>query len=228
MAKDLFSGSLAKVDRANTFIAELDSELAKFRDANKFSGKIAVVDGEYAINVEFPDIGDLPSVITGDVIHNLRASLDLLASELVRLQGHSDAKVYFPFAKDVDAFDKAIKDRDFDKAGADAVDLLRTFEPYKGGNDLLRALHDLDIQDKHTNLVSIGTNGNMQVSASYDINNPLDGTVSIDIKSIEYCFAKNTVFEKQPASVILIEMERLVRNIIESFAEMVKKRNPAE
>ena len=39
--------------------------------------------------------------------------------------------------------------KNFDRAGPDAVRLLRTYRPCTGGNATLRALHDLDVQDKH-------------------------------------------------------------------------------
>jgi hypothetical protein len=34
--------------------------------------------------------------------------------------------------------------------------MIRSLKPYKGGNEALRAVHDLDITDKHDSLVSVG------------------------------------------------------------------------
>jgi hypothetical protein len=93
------------------------------------------------------------SVIIGDVIHNLRAALDLLASDLVLMVGGNTKDVYFPFSNDADGFEEMIKKRHFDHAGEDIVGIVRSLKPYKGGNDLLRALHDLDITDKHKTLI---------------------------------------------------------------------------
>ena len=42
------------------------------------------------------------SAVIGDAIHNLRAALDLLASDVVRLNGKDAKTVYFPFAASAD------------------------------------------------------------------------------------------------------------------------------
>src|SRR5438874_575713 len=49
------------------------------------------------------------SAIIGDVIHNLRAALDLMAVQVVRLNHQSDEDVYFPFSKSAARFDEAIQ-----------------------------------------------------------------------------------------------------------------------
>ncbi len=57
----------------------------------------------------------VPAAITGDAIHNLRTSLDLMASELARISKRPDNDVYFPFAVSADKFEHAIKSRHFDR-----------------------------------------------------------------------------------------------------------------
>lgn len=93
------------------------------------------------------------SAIVGDIIHNLRAALDLMAAELCRLNKESDDGVYFPFCETADKLAEMIKRRKFDRAGPAAVRLLTELKPYKGGNAALRGIHDLDIQDKHQSLI---------------------------------------------------------------------------
>ena len=93
------------------------------------------------------------ATIIGDAIHNLRSTLDILASDVVRLNGQSNQGVYFPFAQRAADLDRQIKDKKFNRAHPDAVKLLRSFKPYPEGNKLLRALHELDIQDKHQALI---------------------------------------------------------------------------
>ncbi len=41
------------------------------------------------------------------------------------------------------------------RASPEAVRLLRSLKPYAGGNEALRAIHDLDIQDKHKEPIAI-------------------------------------------------------------------------
>lgn len=110
------------------------------------SGKKWVVRVRQEVPPEF-------SAIIGDAIHNLRTALDLLACELVRSNGKSDKDVHFPFAESATALAEAIKKRNMDRANAAVVALLQTSAPYKGGNEALRAIHDLDIMDKHQALI---------------------------------------------------------------------------
>jgi hypothetical protein len=96
---------------------------------------------------------DWPAII-GDTIHNLRASLDLLACGLVEKNGHQDVpKVYFPFADSEDQLDHMIRKRKVDKAAPEAVALIKQLKPYRGGNIAIRAVHDLDIWDKHRAII---------------------------------------------------------------------------
>ncbi len=46
-----------------------------------------------------------------------------------------------------------IAKRHFDRAGTAAVQLLKELKPYKGGNVALRAIHDLNVRDKHRTLI---------------------------------------------------------------------------
>ena len=100
------------------------------------------------------------SAIIGDAIHNLRAALDLLACELVRLNGGSDEDVYFPFAADAIAFERKLKKSHIDRAGPAVVEHMKGLRAYKGGNVPLRALHDLDIADKHQMLLPVAEYAN--------------------------------------------------------------------
>ena len=79
--------------------------------------------------------------------------LDLMAAELCRAQGESDDGVYFPFAGDEADLDYMVRKRHFDRAGSAAIKLLKETKPYKSGNVALRAIHDLNVQDKHRALL---------------------------------------------------------------------------
>jgi hypothetical protein len=95
------------------------------------------------------------SAIIGDTVHNLRTALDLLACDLVRLNGGNTKGVYFPFAADASGLSHQIRDKNLNRAAGDVVQLFRSFRPYRGGNRALRAIHDLDIQDKHQALIPV-------------------------------------------------------------------------
>jgi hypothetical protein len=150
-----FGAARLKIERAGQHIAELRIAISGFLASKPVE-----------IIVEAPDTFKLTqshvwtarvrntvplamSSILGDAVHNLRTALDLLASDLAKLNGKNPAGVHFPFAGDVLGLDDQIRRKNFTRAGPQAVKLLRSLKPYKGGNIALRGLHDLDLQDKH-------------------------------------------------------------------------------
>ena len=124
-----FSGPKIKIDRARKHLAELEKARADFRAsrAKKCRTEISRSGGTFTFNFQM-DLSGPPEdfgAIVGDIIHNLRAALDLAACELVRAVGQSDKGVYFPFSQSESDLDKTIKVRHFDRAGPDAVALLK-------------------------------------------------------------------------------------------------------
>lgn len=95
------------------------------------------------------------SAIIGDVVHNLRTALDLLACDLVRVSGKSAKAVYFPFCATAAELPQAIRNRNLHHAGHDVVKAVMSLKPYAVGNPALRAIHDMDIADKHQALVPV-------------------------------------------------------------------------
>ena len=154
----LFEGPKLKVERAKRHICELDTEISTFRGRERYRIVIETDTTTHWHQAIFRVQEDIPAyfaVIIGDVVHNLRSALDLLACELVRLNRRNDSKVYFPFAKTRDDLVIAIKRARIDRAGPEVVTIIRSLKPYKGGDDTLRAIHDLNIMDKHKLLIPI-------------------------------------------------------------------------
>ena len=46
-----------------------------------------------------------------------------------------------------------IEKRHINRAAPEVVQIIRSLKPYKGGNEALRAIHDLDIFDKHKTII---------------------------------------------------------------------------
>jgi hypothetical protein len=152
-----FEAPKIKLRRAKRHIVDLEKQIADFLKARPFRA-VVESDGDGRQRIVFRVARAIPkdfSAIIGDVIHNLRAALDLLACDLVRLNGGSDEDVYFPFCEDANYLETMIKKRHVDRAAPQAVDLIRSLQPYRGGNQALRAIHDLDIRDKHQMLIPI-------------------------------------------------------------------------
>lgn len=157
MPLPLFQAPRAKVKRARSLIAELEALEASLIHSPPFlivPEQHPEKDGYWRCVIreciELPE--DTP-LLLGDAIHNLRTSLDLLACDLVRANNNDPKNVYFPFCEQGDDLEKMIKRRNINRCAPDVIELIRSMKPYKGGNDALRAIHDLDIADKHQLLI---------------------------------------------------------------------------
>lgn len=165
-----FEASRLKIWRAGHHVGSLDSEIAAYMArrpayANIRSGApvkdVGMVYHEVVVTEAIPIH---LSTIVGDIVHNLRTSLDLLACDLVRMNGGDTGGVYFPFAKDATELETMIAKRHIDRAAHEVIDLVRSLKPYVGGNLVLRGIHDLDIIDKHQELVP--THGRIKIPYS--------------------------------------------------------------
>jgi hypothetical protein len=159
---ELFVAPAQKIARARRHITEASAECASFFARKPYAvivesalpGANAADFRVWRIHVREPLPDHLSSVI-GDAVHNLRSSLDLLACDLVHHNNGNVSGVYFPFANSEAGMEKAIKDKNMRRASPAVVALLRFMKPYRGGNADLRALHDLDIHDKHKGPIAI-------------------------------------------------------------------------
>lgn len=179
MAKPFFQSRL-KLQRAEMVLSELRASFDSYMSRTPAIITEQVV-GEYVQHAI--TINELPpkmiSPMIGDVIHNLRAALDLLACECVRINGKSDEKVYFPFCDDPAFLDDMIKNKKLDRASPAVIDLVKNLKPYKGGNQALRAVHDLDIQDKHSAIIpSLGLISGPGMAMTLSLNDTLLGTIA--------------------------------------------------
>jgi hypothetical protein len=102
--------------------------------------------------------------MAGDVIHNVRAALDHLARQLVTvgfdcsgsipLTDPELRQIEFPIAETFRKYEsgKTAKTKGMLPEAIQAIDALK---PYKGGNDALWRIHELDNIDKHRNLFTV-------------------------------------------------------------------------
>lgn len=152
---DRFHAPRLKVWRAKQHLVQLASMLYAYETSQPILWIGTQLDGtkkHFDLEVRSAPPPTLPVVI-GDIVHNLRGSLDLLANDLVRQNNNDPRHVYFPFAEDADELEKMIVKKHMHLASPEVVELVRSFKPYKGGNKALRAIHDLDIMDKHQLLI---------------------------------------------------------------------------
>jgi hypothetical protein len=151
-----FAGARLKVARADVHIAAMlqaveELDLVPHHPTVEGDGTLTAM---HTWTVQLPIPPSDISLIVGDAVHNLRSSLDLMMSAVMLLRAGRSAGAKFPFAEDMSKL-KVILRKDHDKAGQDIGGLIRSYAPVKiQGNKLLRALHDLDIIDKHRIIIS--------------------------------------------------------------------------
>ena len=211
-----FRASRVKLARALQFIDEVDAGLREFDSSKPASARFI---GKGTLEFHREEIPPNVNAALGDAIHNMRAALDLMATELARLNGKDDKGVYFPFAESKEELPTQIDNKNFYRAGDDAVELLKQFAPHKGGNEKLRAIHDLDIRDKHKSIIETRV-----VMHDLHLSYRLDGGPISTDASYSHQFLDGPL-----AGMPLIETSRelvqLVEGIIEEFARTVNLRN---
>ena len=118
--------------------------------------------------------------------------------------------------------------------------MIRQLRPYAGGNDHLRALHDLDIMDKHVDLISLsgaavqsedimlGTSlisgcgvGLMEGAVLLSTPGVVTGPTQKMGVELEAYFSFHSPFPMQPLVPTLLGLIELSEGIVESFAALV-------
>jgi hypothetical protein len=217
----LFAMARSKLERAKRHVAELTEALDAYRDSEPASVHIEPGHQSVTVVLRWQAHPLEHFAILGDAIHNLRTSLDLMASEMARIRGKSDSDVYFPIADAESTLSKAIESKNFAKAGDDAVALLLTLKPFRGGNGYLRALHEMDIQDKHTALV-IG-NRSAPFGGSVNVSDPTQHSMRVDTAKITFQFGDGPLAGRELIKT-LEDAVQTVEGILEGFAALIASR----
>ncbi|MDQ7246287.1 hypothetical protein [Dongia sedimenti] len=161
-ARDLdpnkYEGPKLKVERAKCHIRNLQALIEAFRASQPYE---FITDhdpktGENIYRVGIKEsIPAKASVIIGDALHNLRAALDHLVSDLIRANGKEpNGGTGFPIVnrrKDL----KPGRISKIEGVSAKAERFIVRLKPYNGGNRALWALHMLDVIDKHAGIIPV-------------------------------------------------------------------------
>lgn len=163
--------AIRKIDRAKQHLNELQRELKTFFNSHPYrigTKRDAQTKRLIYYVIEVKDTPDKLSLISGDIIQNLRSALDHLAYELFVKETSgkvSGRHIYFPIEKDAETY-KREKGRKTKGISKEAVALIDNLKPYKGGNDILWRIHELNNLDKHRLLVTVGSSfGSFDVGA---------------------------------------------------------------
>lgn len=223
MPANLFQNSRIKIEQARRHVAEVERLLAEHAasitiipgfpdgyDVPNHPSKIVVPLGSMQIR-GVPEV--VPATI-GDAIHNLRSALDLMAADMARNNNESVDKVAFPFAESSSKFNKAMKERKFSRCGEIAIAIAIKTEPYKGGNSLLFAIHQLDISDKHDMLLPVVNGIGMPVIDTWTGSIVGDPTRP---SSVTYTWPATNPLQGQDVVSSLQQMADLITKVVDDF-----------
>jgi hypothetical protein len=157
-------GPRTKIERAKEHLADLDREINSFTASNPYRFVIhddpdgtrhIILDSHEPIPMRW-------SAIVGDIIHNARSALDVLATHAASIETHSIENRKFPIFRDKADFEK----RAFKNWGQNCprtIRFIKLLGPYERGYDLghhshtLALLNRLSVRDKHTLIIPVGT-----------------------------------------------------------------------
>lgn len=173
---DPLDGIRLKRKRAWEQLNALDAEIRAFLDKDdprpydvevKFDSDTGIV--TISVKVVTPP-NPMWSIRIGEILHNLRSSLDHLAFELYVLSNRKqtpkrEEKIQFPIYWDAKGFDKRGREQYLKNIRSDAVDLIRAEQPFsvaeggtgEGAKSPLWHLKELNEWDKHRTLHLTGT-----------------------------------------------------------------------
>lgn len=154
-----FSSPRMRIARAKEHIRNLDCRVKRFFDAKPYA-RVTERDDD--------GINDLHKVkltkafpagvtsVAAEAIEGLRSALDHAAFATAVLSGVKHSKsAYFPISSSATELDSVIKGRCKDVPSG-IISLFRSFNPYKGGNDLIWALNSACNTSKHGIIVPVG------------------------------------------------------------------------
>ncbi len=154
-----------KIKRAKKHLAELEEAASSYRDAYT---NVPLPNQSLGFSQGLPQFIRLPIIhfdmlaIAGDVLHNLRSSLDHVVYNLALIANPNASdeilrKVEFPIGKSLEHYE-SIRSRKIEGViEPRAIKFIDTLRPYKGGNDELWRLHETNNIDKHRKLNSVGS-----------------------------------------------------------------------
>ena len=151
-------GIRAKIERSKHHINDLERRLHTFRESRPYR-LISEPDADARqqlckVRVHAAIPPEL-AVVAGEIVHQLRSSLDHLAWQLWDKNGRvklREDKVYFPVYEADDKYNAERPNKVEGVFAPAAVRILDDLKPYAAGNDLLWKLHKLNNIDKHRHL----------------------------------------------------------------------------
>jgi hypothetical protein len=154
---DPFDGPRLKLARARRHIADYRLAFNALAKSNiiEILPQVGPEGDWYKVQLNKPMPPDM-RLTAADTLYNFRSALDQAMCRSVALAGRNPKDTYFPHGKDRVAFEASLL-RACKKVPERVRDAVIGLEPYHGGAGyLLRVLHELNIEDKHSDLIGVG------------------------------------------------------------------------
>lgn len=222
-----FSAPRRKLTRAVRHIEELECSVKTYFAGRWYTSTFGPQpDGNTGLHLRVFGTPRDAELAVGDAVHNLCAALDLAVVEAVQRGGGSGNGVYFPFFEDAVALEEFLRRRKIHRATAAVQELIRNLKPYHAGNPELRALHDLDILDKHRSLIEVSvtaTTPRIRVVCD-ERGGPVLGAdgkprVEVDPQSVPtavFTFSKDSALAGRPLVGTLRSLWQMVSDIVDA------------
>jgi hypothetical protein len=248
----MFEATRLKIRRAEHHIRDLKAALEAYCRSNfcRIGIDAGGEDGKSVVRME--RTRDLPNeipLILGDAIHDLRAALDFLACDIVRSGGKQPTRyTRFVFDSSRDKLVATLEPGTLKAARPDLVELIvDTIKPYKGGDDTLCGLNDLDLDERHKLLLpviaivslhnvairdadkrvvkigalEVGARGEFSIPESYG-----HGEIAgYENASFQAQFDKGSLFEGQPVVTTLNKLVQRVMGVVDTIQKAAESTN---
>lgn len=164
LSTSIFADEKAKLQRARKHFAELITLVDEYMSTQPFS--FSAVGDAVIVRVE-KQVPQEINIVLGDVVHNLRAALDLLVCDLIRANGSQVTRdSAFPITKG--GIQTSHVKKQLAGMSQSGVKVLSRITHNQSWNEALLVLHGLDIMDKHNALVAVGA-ATVRVHASVGV-----------------------------------------------------------
>ncbi len=155
-----FTSAHSKLARARKHLDDLRAAIVAFLATQPYEvmreEEISSGDLVYKLRTCHEVPGDL-SLIIGDVLHNLRSALDHLAWRLVELNNKTpNRNTQFVICANQTAFQNRVAQGALREMSQTARTFIENLHPYRGGDDILWQLNELENIDKHRLLLVTG------------------------------------------------------------------------
>lgn len=244
MTEPPFRGPKLKIERAERHIRDLQAAIDAFLARDPYP-HVVEDDAERGVRWVKMEVRELVpaelGLIAGDAIHNLRSALDIMLCDIAAMHGDASRSIRFPFRQDADELE-TLTDKMVKRLPIEIIALISKLKLYKaenGGNKLLRALHDLDIIDKHKLIVttaafrgvmhshpdetatitSYGALVGDGVVMQFALANVADEQPQI---TTAITFGDGQPFQGEPIVPTLRQLANLVSEIVEAFAGLYR------